>query len=1165
MKKIILDQYKPSGFRRISRVAGIKLLLCLLCLVVSGPLLAQSARVNLNLQDQPLSRLFDQIKSQTGYKVFFSEDNVNMSQRVSVVQRNVAVSRVLDELLPKLNLKYEFVEDTIVLSPAAQRASVTPGITTDVKYQVWVPILGRVTDMNGQPLIGVGIVLRSDITRGTVTDQEGKFSITAPENEKEIQVSMLGMKSKVVVLSKGTFHEIRLEEDNLDIQNVVITGFAPKAKNSFTGTATQVTGEDLRSMNPSNMMSALQIFDPSFRVMDVNGIFGSNPNYIPELIQVRGQNSMPDISEGTLQTYTSLPVFMVDGFQRDVQYVYDMDINRIESVTILKDAAAASIYGSRAANGVIVIQTRAPESGELRITYNMTSSLQAPDLSSYNLMNAPQLLEYMVKAKRFANGDYEESVGNPSKYNTYMLLKKEIDNGVDTYWLSEPLRTAFSHSHSIDLEGGIRLGQENQRRSFEYMVNLRAAPSRGVMKGSDRDRYSAGVTLAYKSRTLNITNSIEAALIDAKDSPYGSFQQYTTLFPFYRMTDENGKYLPVLSTSNIPKFDGFPEGNAYTGTVITDQLNPLYEGAYTNSFNKTETTQLSYQFGLNWEIIRDLRLRASFGVSKNHTQNDVYSSPLSELFSDYLNIPGGTTSASGFDIDKLYKRGKYTINYSETMAYSGGVYLSYGKEIGKHYLQGVLGGELKDDTNVLDSYALAGYLSDTQGFPANAIAYYPNGSPGGGSSTVRLAGSYATLNYSYDNRYMADVNFRLDGSSNFAKNQRTAPFWTAGLRWNISNEKFVKNTGIFDSFALKANIGTLGSTNFALSNIVNLYRFVQSYDGVMGAELISISNPDLKWQTTLSKNLGVEIRMLKGMIDVEFNLYDKLTENNLTDISLLPSTGFSTYKANMGNVENKGYEFMVKVNPIRTKDLRLSLFVRGAHNKGKVTEISDALKKYNEQVTQNQGNSTGSQIDNVYLFEEGTSLTAIWAVPSLGIDPATGKEIFVTKDGKKTFLWNAADQVVVGDTEPTLSGSFGFNLFWKNWSLSSSFMYSFGGDLYNTTLYSKMEGKGTENSNLDKRALYDKWLQPGDVAKYKGYTDTNGRQPTSRFVQRNNYLTMSSVNLAYTLRDPQFLGLSSLKLELSTNDLFYASSILQERGYSYPFARTFNFTLRANF
>ena len=635
------------------------------------------------------------------------------------------------------------------------------------------------------------------------------------------------------------------------------------------------------------------------------------------------------------------------------------------------------------------------------------------------------------------------------------------------------------------------------------------------------------------------------------------------------MKDENGKYFPRLSYENIPAYEGLPAPD-FTGSTFSAQLNPLYEAKYLNSFSRGETTNLTYNLGLNWEVIEGLRVRSTFSITNVQDKAEVYRSPLSADFFDYTSVTDGEETNDGYNLENIYKRGTYTMTNSSQFDYYGSINVSYTKSFGRHLVQGIVGGELKETNSESDAYKTVGFLDDPLGYPSYAVQFDSYAGPSGSSSLSRSAGMFANFNYSWDNRYLIDLTGRIDGSSNFASKQRSAPFWSAGVRWNIYNEKFMKTHGWFENLAVRANIGTVGNQNFQLSQIMTLYNFLKMYDGVMGAEIMSIANPELKWQTTLNRNIGLEFSLLQGLVNLDFNYYSNITKNNLTDIAILPSTGFSTYKANMGKVRNQGYEFSLSITPIKKNGWIVNAFVNGAHNKNKLLNISDALRDYNEVIKENQTahlNYAGyTQLERIFLFEEGQSLNSIFAVRSMGIDPGTGQEIFVTADGVQTFQWNAADQVVVGNTEPTLKGYFGLNVDYKRWSFGANFQYSFGADRYNKTLYEKIEG-GNFAQNADRRALTQRWTKPGDVAKYRGYGNTSQLKPTSRFVQKDDFLSMTSARLSYTLNanDLQALGISLLKFTLSTNDLFYVSTIKQERGLSYPFARTFYFSLQANF
>ena len=372
--KNITSYITPRGERPF-RLLRMCLLVAILACAPARALHAQEAKVTFRLQEKPLSTLLSEIQKQTGYKIFYSDNNVDVSRRVNVSARQVPVNKVLESILPKLGLTYQFINNTIVLSQDPKAKQTQAGGSVMAKAIPVRTVSGVVKDEAGKPVVGVSVVANKDKRRGTSTAADGSFSFRVPTDETQIIISMIGMKSQTLNIGDKPL-EITMKADVIESEALVVTGYVPKAKNSFTGTATQVKGDDLIKVNPTNMLEALQVYDPSFVISDLNGEFGSNPNYIPDRIEIRGANSIPDISENTLQTYTTLPIFILDGFQVNVEKVYNLDINRVESVTILKDAAASSIYGSRAANGVVVIATKMPKKGSIQISYTLNTSVE---------------------------------------------------------------------------------------------------------------------------------------------------------------------------------------------------------------------------------------------------------------------------------------------------------------------------------------------------------------------------------------------------------------------------------------------------------------------------------------------------------------------------------------------------------------------------------------------------------------------------------------------------------------------------------------------------------------------------------------------------------------------------------------------------------------------
>ena len=370
-----------------------------------------------------------------------------------------------------------------------------------------IPVTGRVTDMGGEPLPGVTVYLKDNVSVGTMTDTKGEYSLEIPADKDRkktfLVFSCIGMVSQEIAWAGNSRINVKLAEDVSEIETSVVTGYANIRKESFTGNTVSINKEELLKASKTNVIKAIQNFDPSFRIKE-NNATGSDPNSLPEMY-IRGESGVgtkeldvEDLSKANLENNPNLPIFILDGFEISVQKFYDMDPERIENVTILKDAAATAIYGSRASNGVIVITSVAPSPGELKITYKLVGSIDMPDLSDYNLMNAEEKLQTELLA-----GCYDPvKAGVPSdiveRLTEYNAKLTNVRKGVDTYWLSKPLKTAFNHKHTLYIDGG--------SSSFRFGVDLQYSDQDGVMKGSMRNRTGAGVYIQYVYKKLSIKN-----------------------------------------------------------------------------------------------------------------------------------------------------------------------------------------------------------------------------------------------------------------------------------------------------------------------------------------------------------------------------------------------------------------------------------------------------------------------------------------------------------------------------------------------------------------------------------------------------------------------------------------------------------------------------------
>lgn len=1078
---------KIKFLQRISCV----LILNLLCFgPLSLPISAQElsgAKVTLSMRDASVEDFANEVAKQTGLSIKFTDKDVKAFKGITLDVRDQSVSSLLLNLSNQFPLSYNIEGNTITFA----KKDVT---------QRKGSIRGQVTDVNGDPLVGA--IIRVDgINGGFVTDINGEYEVKTDKKEVHLTVAYIGYKSVNKNVKNGATANITLHEDSKEMQEVVVTGYQTKNKNSFTGAQVAVTRDQLMNVGTKNVLKSIASFVPGMVISDDN-LKGADPNSVAE-INIRGR--------ATFDGQANTPVFVVDGAQVTAEYVYDMDMNDIETVTVLKDASASALYGAKASAGVIVITTKTLKGGKLKLNYSGTVRLSTPDLHDYNLLNASEKLEYERLAGLFTDT-------SPSRQYTldqdYARIFNNIQSGVETDWLSKPLRNAFSQSHSLSVDGG------DERA--KYNLGVRYGKDAGVMKGSDRSRLSTNFRLSYNvSGKFFVSNSSTISSVTNNESPYGDFSDWAKMNPYENPYDSDGKLRVSL---------------------YHDLANPLYDaslGSYTNTnaFDFLNTTSIQLWFG------EKVRLDGDFTINRNKQNRRSFTSPLA-----YSEIRSKSAD----------QRGSLSDNTVNTTTLQGKLMLSYNNYFFKKLFLTAMGGSSVESTSSdAATYRSIGYYSDKLGHPAFATSY-DSSRPSGSDTQTRGVGVFVNTNTIWDNKYFLDLIYRYEGSSRFGKNQRFAPFWSVGGGWNIHNEKFMKGTPV-QLLKLRASVGYLGNINFTAYQALTTYSYNSSYfyGKGTGATPITIGNPDLKWERTLSTNIGLDFTAFRGRVDLSADYYIKNTDDLLLPITKAPSVGVTTSLENIGEVQNKGFELRLRTIPIQNKDWQWSLGLTYALNKNKIKKISNSLREQNEK------NQSDNGVAPLPIYEEGQSLTALKVVPSAGIDPSTGQEIFIKRNGAYTFVYDTNDKVIFGDTNPSGTGSVFSYLTYKRFALSCTFQYSFGGALYNETLATKVEGANPKY-NADERVLNDRWKTPGTVAKYKRIDDTATPYQTSRFVQRNNYLRMSSLSLSYEVPTNfiQKYGLKRMFLELLTNDLFYLSTAKRERGLNYPYDRSFEFSLR---
>ena len=790
------------------------------------------------------------------------------------------------------------------------------------------------------------------------------------------------------------------------------------------------------------------------------------------------------------------------------------------SITILKDAASTAIYGSKAANGVIVVETVKPEAGKLQVSYTGNMNLSMPDLSSYNLMNAREKLEFERLAGRFEPASWS-TTSEVELNRLYNEKLKVIESGVDTYWLAEPLRVGVNQKHSLYVQGG--------EGNFLFGLGAGYNGVSGVMEKSDRDVISGNIDLIYRMSKFQFSNKFSLTSTDYRN-PIVAFSEYAAANPYYKKRNETGTIEKWLENNNFFK-----------------AANPLWNASQ-NSRDEGKNLALTNYFMAEYFPTVEWRVRARLGLTYGNDDTEKFYSRNDTRFENMETI----------------KKGEYRSSNTRTNQVEGELSVTYAKVLGKHRINLVVGGNVSSNKSLTQGYSAVGFPDGDFSYPSFSNGYPENGTPTYYESVSRSVNGYFNTGYSFDDRYLMDFSLRTSGSSVFGTSRKYNTTWSVGLGWNLHKEKFIMDhVGWIDLLKLRASIGNPGNQSFDSAQSLLTYSFQygsMNYFG-LGAVLAQIGNPDLEWQITVDKNIGLDVTLFNKRFSLTADYYYKVTDPLLIKVSTPLSSGTETYMTNAGEQVSQGLTASVTYYIFQNFEERFSWMIRAnvRTQKTRIDKIGNKLSTLNS-------SGKGS---NTVRYYDGADPDDIWAVKSAGIDPSNGKELFYAKDGSYTYDFSYDDEVICGNTRPDVEGVIGSSLNWKGFSVSLNFRYQMGADVFNEALYSKVENisRSDLNKNQDKRALYERWQEEGDIVRFKNIASAETTPMSSRFVQEENVLTLESVYLGYEFYDGWIkkLGLSSLKFQVSMRDVFRASTIRSERGISYPFARSMEAGLSFNF
>lgn len=935
-------------------------------------------------------------------------------------------------------------------------------------------IKGIVTSSDDKlPLIGATVSVKGVAERGVVTDIDGRFVLGVEASDKILVVSYVGMKTAEVKVPKNGVLNVVLTPESQNLEEVVVTGYGNFSKSSFTGSANTLRADMLKNVPVLSVEQKLQGMTTGVNITSGSGQPGANQS-----IRIRGMGSFNASNE---------PLFVIDGVPvtsgsmgagtgADAAYMNNAKTNvmstlnpaDIENITVIKDAAAASLYGSRAANGVILITTKKGTVGRTRVTLSASGGFSDAAVNFRPTLNGDQRREMIYEG--LYNSAIDKGMESPDEY-----AKANIDMyaGIPelgyTDWRKELLRTAHNQNYEVSASGG------NERTTFYSSLGFNR--QEGLVENSSLDRYSA---------RLNVTQKVGSR------AEIGGNMMFTQMNQ--EMNEERGSNInpflcvAVSATPSMPVRDA--SGN-YVGSYAGTNVNPLRD--IRTDYNRSRMTRMFSTGYASVDIIKGLKLKET--LSYDYTvQKD----------SRYLNPLSGAGQKSGSD------------------AQTSKGFTEYGKFLSSTSINFVRTFATKHHLDVLAAYELESYQSDKAigekaKLPSDVLLEPDNAavlkSFASSTQAYRMISYLSRLNYDYDDRYYIAGSYRRDGSSRLAPESRWGDFWSVSGMWHLSNESFMHAVKpVLNDVKIRASYGVNGNQPGALYGYMGLYSYGQNYMGAAGSYESAQANPGLKWEKNYNLNLGIDLAFI-NRIFVTLEYYNRDTKDLLYNRPISATTGFLNYLANIGQLNNKGVELELRTINFASPDFNWTSVLNLTHNRNKIVTLDGDMKQSIE----------GSW----FIHKVGLPYNSFYVKEFAGVDTQTGKALYYlnTQDEQgnynkeKTDDASKAQAIPYKSADPKIAGGFTNILSYKWFDLGLTFTYSLGGYSFDKTgTYIETDGSSEQSYNLPVYAL-DRWQKPGDITDVPRFVLQQGAGPqnSSRYIHSTDHIRLKNLTLGFTL------------------------------------------------
>lgn len=1091
-----------------------KTLLLLGVLLFGFTVSAQSQKVSLDFKNERVEKVLASIKSQTGMSLVFSDQLVDVNRKVTMQLKDVTLKEALTRLLSGINLTFEirnnkiyFIEKKAVSQPGSRKKRVT----------------GVVKDVMGEPLIGANVVEKGRSTNGVITDFNGKFTLEVDESASLV-VSYIGyLAQDIPTKGKGDFHII-LKEDTNTLDEVVVTGYGDFKKATYTGSASVLTTEKLEALP---VVSVGQMIESNIPGISVVAGTSSQPG-AKTTLRVRGVASM-NASTEPLYVLDGVPIpsYDLSNFTSmseagGMGFIETLNPADIESITVLKDAASASLYGAKGANGVVLITTKKGKEGKLRV--NMAAKYGITDFAyTYRpLMGGEERRELIHEGLvnfQLDKGVSEQEAQQYADANIDQYAKRLPQGYSD--WESALFKTGYQQDYNLSASAG------NQNSSF--IGSLGYTKQTGVSLNSEMERFTGRVDASNKYKKVEFGMNASFSWTKNVHLPEGKFYgsaiyaSKVNLTPSTPIYNEDGTYA-----------SGYRENNGY---------NPILEAEVNDYYARTVRAMGTAKIAYNvWD---NLKVSSVFTVDYSLTKDFFFQSP------------------DGRDGATYQGRGR--MQMTDRIRYTSQNNLTYSKTFGKHSVSAVTAFEvMKYDYE--DLYAAKKtYGQDINTSLGNAA------DPIDADQKLQedaLMSYVASVNYSYDDKYYASFSFRRDGSSRLSPDTRWGNFWSLSASWRLSQERFMQPLkSVLSDLKLRASYGVNGNLPSSYYGYQSTYTTGAFYSGKPSLWESTLGNEELTWEKNYALNLGLDIGLF-SRVNVSLDWYTRTTKDLLMSKQLNSISGFSSLLTNVGQMRNTGVELEVRSNNIKTKDFSWITAFNLSHNKNKILKLAD-LPWF---------------VDGRYVRKEGYPFNTIYLREYAGVDPETGSALYYDnqQDENGNYTKNKvtdpgqASPIPLKDITPTISGGFMNTFNYKFIDLSFNLSYSFGGYSYDNASYilqddgySVISNKSTEQRR--------RWQKPGDITDVPRFVYGNkkgGNYNSSRAIHSTDHIRLKSLILGLNAPKAwlQKLGIGNARIYFSGTNLLtwaaydqYDSEMSGVVGFYTPPLKTYAFGLELKF